>query len=454
MNLMNRIGRIVIGIACILFAGSADFVSAQNIGGIQPSRQRNIEDSLRKQIDFLCAESMRGRKAGSQEEKIAAGYVYDFMQSIGAMMLSPRDGDDFGMANPVTGDTLYSRNIIGIIPGYDPNLKGEFIFLGAQLDGPGYEVINVNGKVQERIFPGAYSNASGTAVLMQVAKMVAENKFMFKRSVIFGFFGAGNLSQAGSWYFLNRSFKDVDKIKFMVDVNSVGRDSGPNTFQAFIGLADKNVLKDVFTVSERPFSLDVKIAQTEPVPSDYRSFHSADIPFTLFSAGDNTLRGTIHDTPDQLDYLNLSQVVEFVYSYSLILAGKESFDKEETSEEVDGDRIYSQIEVDKRARFLKGDERTFLKDWVYHYVKYPDSAIASRTEGTEVVEFVVGKDGKVRDVKITTSLSEDIDKEVLKVVKASPKWSPAEINGKKVPVRISIAVDFRLAKGSKFGFNK
>ena len=449
---MNRFGTVLVCIACILIAGSADFAYCQRIGGTRPEVSRNLEDSLKKQVAFLCSESMKGRKAGSPEEKQAAKYIYDFMQNLGAIMLSPEDGDDFGMANPITGDTLYSRNIVGFIPGYDPALKGEFIVLGTQLDGPGYESLTVNGVPRQRIFPGAYSNASGTAVLMQVAKLIAQNKFMFRRSVLFGFFGAGNLSQAGSWYFLNRSFKDVDKIKFMVDVNSVGRDSGPNYFQAFVGLPDKHIFKDIFTVGEMPFSPSIKIADLEPVPSDYRSFHSAGIPFTLFTTGDNNFRGTIHDTPDQLDYLQLSQIVEFVYSYSLILASKDSFEKQE--EETDTDRIYSQMEVDKRASFMKGDERTFLKDWVYHYVKYPDSAIASQTEGTEIAEFVVDKNGKVTDIKITTSLSEDIDKEVLKVLKASPKWTPAQINGKTVPVRISVAIEFRLAQGAKFGINK
>ena len=441
---MNRIGRIVIGIACIL-AGSAHFVCAQ----------KNIPDSLRCEVAFLSAEAMKGRKAGSSEEKRAAKYIYDYLQSLGMVMLSPEDGDDFGMADPVVGDTLYSRNIVGFIPGYDPVLKGEFILLGTQLDGPGFEAVKVNGQTKERVFPGAYSNASGNAVLMQVAKLVAENKFMFRRSVIFGFFGAGNYSQAGSWYFLNRSFADVDKIKFMVDVNSVGKDSGPNTFQAFIGLPNRHILKDIFTVAERPFSLDVKIAEREPIQLDYRSFHSFDIPFTLFTTGPNSLDGTIHDTPEKIDYLQLAQIVEFVYTYAVTLASTDSLaEKEEETSESSKSRVYSQLEVDKRATFLKGDERTFLKDWVYHYIKYPDSAISARIEGTEIAEFVVDAKGKVTDIKITTSLSEDIDREVIKVLKASPKWKPAQINGKNVPVQISVAIEFMLTNRSKFGINK
>ena len=438
---------------CILTAGGAFVANAQDIGGRRPEIPRSLEDSLKKQVAYLASEEMKGRKAGSAEEKLAAKYVYDFMQDLGAIMLSPSDGDDFGFANPITGDTLSSRNIVGIIPGYDPAKNGEFILLGAQLDGPGYEDLSIDGQLRRRIFPGAYSNASGVATLLQVAALVARNKFMFPRSVIFAFFGAGNLSQAGSWYFLNRSFKDVDKIKFMVDVNCVGRDSGPNEFQAFMGLPDKAILKDIFTVSESPFSLNVKIAEKEPVGADYRNFHSLDIPFTLFTSGYSNICGTIHDTPDKIDYLRLLQTVEFVYTYSLVLASKESFEKSSSEETEDG-RIYSQAEVYKRAMFMKGDERTFLKDWVYHYVKYPDSAIAAQTEGTEVAEITVDKNGKVSGVKITTSLSDDIDKEVIKVLKASPRWTPAEINGRKVPVKISLAIEFRLAQGTKFGIKK
>lgn len=451
---MNHIGRFFIVVACLVLAGSGDYVFAQDIGGSRPVSQRNVADSLKKEVGFLCSESLKGRGAGSQGEKEASAHIYGFMQSIGAMMLSPVDGDDFGIANPVTGDTLHSRNIIGIIPGYDSRVAGEFILLGTQLDGPGFESLSVNGVPQERILPGAYSNASGTAILMQVARMIAENKFMFRRPVLIAFFGAGNFSQAGSWYFLNRSFADKDKIRFMVDVNSIGRDSGPNTFQAFIGLPDKEILKDIFTVEERPFSLSVKIAEQEPLPSDYRNFHSEDIPFTLFTSGDNPIRGTIHDTPAVLDYVQMAQAVEFIYNYALTLSCKDSFQKKEEAETEDTyDRIYSQLEVDRRASFFKGDERTFLKDWVYHYVKYPESAIASRTEGTEVAEFVVDKNGKVKNIKITTSLSDDIDKEVLKVIKASPKWTPAQLNGRNVPVRISIAIEFKLYQGSKVGFN-
>ena len=50
---MNHIGKVLVCIACILFAGSANFAYSQNIGGVRPEVPKNLEDSLKKQIVFL-----------------------------------------------------------------------------------------------------------------------------------------------------------------------------------------------------------------------------------------------------------------------------------------------------------------------------------------------------------------------------------------------------------------
>jgi Zn-dependent M28 family amino/carboxypeptidase len=72
-------------------------------------------------------------------------------------------------------------NIIGMLEGTDPVLKGETIIIGAHLDHMGmcYELI-----------PGANDNASAVAVMMGVAKALAVNKITLKRSVMFLSFGA------------------------------------------------------------------------------------------------------------------------------------------------------------------------------------------------------------------------------------------------------------------------
>ncbi|MBP5229006.1 MAG: TonB family protein [Bacteroidales bacterium] len=437
--------RFISTLSCILVAGFLGVLCAQELKySAAPQSAATYADSVKAKVQYLCSPSLKGRMAGTNEEKLTSKYIYDYLQSVGVMMLSSSEGDDFGMADPNGGDTLRSRNIVGIIPGYDPALKGEYVLIGTHYDGPGY------GK------PGAYDNAAATAALMQIAKMVSENKFMFRRSVIIAFFGAGRLASAGSWYFLNRSFADKDKITFMIDINCIGREDNINKFQAFTGVGNKRVIQEVLTAAERPFSLVPEIAELEPVASDYRNFYSMDIPITLFSSGDNNQRGTIHDTPNMLDYLTLGRICEYIYTYANQIANLKDKIGAEAPVEVtsSGERIYSQQEVDKRATYFRGDERSFLKDFVYNYVRYPDSAIAQGIEGTEIAEFVVDSKGKIKDIKITKSLSEDIDKEVIKVLKGAPKWNPAEMGGEKVSVRISLAIEFILTKKSTIGIKK
>ena len=411
------------------------------------TEQKNT-DTLKSQVGYLAGAALMGRGAGTKGELETARYIFDYLQSNGVLMISPRDGEDFKIVQS-PGDTLHSRNIIGIVPGYDKSFNGEYILIGAHMDGLGCTTLTINGKKEQVIYPGADKNASGVAVLMQVAKMVAQNKFMFKRSVIFAFFGAGELGMAGSWYFLNRSFSEVDKITLMVDLDAVGYSGDNNKLQVFTGVPNPDINDVISNIASRPFSVTPALADKEPFGSDYRNFYQKDIPAVLFTTGVHPQLNSAKDTPDILDYLQMNQIAEFVYSFSLVAATREQkIDKgiKAGEAEVGGKKemIYTQNDVDHRALFLRGDERTFLKEWVYQYIKYPDSAIAEGLEGTERVEFVVDKNGSVKDVKVIKSLSEEIDNEVIKVFKASPKWKPAILNGSPVNVKIVLPVEFIL----------
>jgi TonB family protein len=107
---------------------------------------------------------------------------------------------------------------------------------------------------------------------------------------------------------------------------------------------------------------------------------------------------------------------------------------------------YSPYEVDKAPEFFKGDERNFLEEWVYVYLRYPQVAMDMGIQGIVNVEFVVEADGTVTNVKVTRSVDEDLDREAVRVVSASPKWRPAIKNGEKVRVKYSLPIEFRLKK--------
>ena len=122
------------------------------------------------------------------------------------------------------------------------------------------------------------------------------------------------------------------------------------------------------------------------------------------------------------------------------------------------DDVVAYYDCDQRPMFLNSqDPRRFLEEWVYKYLKYPESALRNGIQGRVMVQFIIEKDGKVTDVKVVRGVSEELDAEAVKVISASPEWKAGRVNGNKVRTSMSIPVEFRLEKkGGKpsFGIKK
>ena len=173
---------------------------------------------MKQHVRSLSASYLDGRKAGSQGEKEAAEYVASTLKSYGVDVLSPAEGDVFGLKTE-KGDTLTSRNVIAYVQGYDPKLRDQYILVGARLDNLGSMTVSVDGQPVEKIYYGANGNASGLAVMLELARMVQTHSLLFRRSVLFVAFGASMETYAGAWYFLNRSFSDSKSIETMINLD-------------------------------------------------------------------------------------------------------------------------------------------------------------------------------------------------------------------------------------------
>ena len=417
----------------------------------QMSARRSIEEH----VAFLTSDSLAGRAAGSAGELAAANYIYATLQESGVTLLSPPGGDDFYMALS-EGDTLHSRNIIGIVEGYDSSLKNEYVVIGAHIDHLGANILTVDGKSQQQVYRGADDNASGVAALLEIAGKVANDAFLFRRSVIFAFFGAQERGMAGSWYFLNRLFKDTSDIVMMINLDMVGRSGGENDFRIYTGLRNLELAAVIDDVSASFPGLSPKVYPTDCFASDHRSFYHKGIPVALLTSGLHRDYHTLRDTPDKLDYGQIYQISNYAYELAMSVANADkrvSSGIHSTTSDTQGG-YYSQSDVDRPAQFLHGTEAQFLSRWVYPYVKYPDSAVAAGEQGKVIAEFIIEEDGSVSNVTITRGVTEDIDNEVIKVISASPKWKPARLQGRNVRVKTSVAVEFRLSKTYEFGIKK
>lgn len=417
-----------------------------------------VAAAMKEHVAELSAASLEGRKAGSEGEKIASEYVAGMFRKYGVDLLSLKDGDMFGIRSE-DGDTLTSRNIIGYVEGYDENLRDKYIVVGARLDNLGTMAMTVDGKPVERIFYGANGNASGLAMLVELARMVKTNSIMFRRSVLFVAFGASARTYAGAWYFLNRSFKDAANIDAMINLDMLGM--GYNGFYAYTSSnADLNTLIRRQEGELQPILPE--LTAQEPYPSDHRAFYAKEIPSVVFTTGKYSQHNTDRDTQGLLDFETMERELEYIYNFTEALANLDSAPAFRPAQ-VDGntqtgDKTVPYFDCDQRPQFFgSSDPRHFMREWVYQYLKYPQSAMQNGIQGTVMVQFVIDRDGSVTDVKVVKSVDEDLDAEALKVIQASPKWKAGKHGGHKVRASITLPVEFRLEKKNgktSFGIKK
>lgn len=412
--------------------------------------------AFKSHVRMLSAASLEGRKAGSEGEKEAAEYVERKFQEYGVDLLTPKGGELFGITKE-TGDTLTSRNVIGFVEGYDRNLRNDYIVVAARLDNIGTMTMTIDGKPVERVFYGANGNASGLAVLIELARMVQTNSIMFRRSVLFVALGASNETFAGAWYFLNRSFSGADRIDAMVNLDMLG--TGYHGFYAYTASnMDMNAVVNTLSGELQP--IHPELVTGEVYPSDHRAFYAKEIPAIVFTTGRYPEHNTDRDTQSIIDYDMMEREVEYIYNYVAALANLNTAPafRSTPSEKRDPsyDDVVSYYDCDQRPTFLtSADPAVFLEKWVYQYLKYPEAAVRDGVQGRVTVEFIVDKDGKVTDVRVVKGVSDELDAEAVKVVSASPKWKPGRVNGNKVRTMVSIPVEFRLEKkGARSGTRK
>ncbi len=408
--------------------------------------------AIKTHVRTLSAAHLEGRKAGSEGEKEAAAYVEQMFKEYGIDLLTPSGGDLFGVMKE-NGDTLTSRNVIGYVEGYDRTLRNDYIVVAARLDNIGTMTMTVDGRPVERVFYGANGNASGLAMLVELARMVKTNSIMFRRSVLFAAFGASCETFAGAWYFLNRSFPDTDRIDAMVNLDMLG--TGYHGFYAYTGSnVDMNAVLNTLSGELQP--IHPELVSGEVYPSDHRAFYAKDIPSIVFTTGRFPEHNTDRDTQSIIDYEMMERELEYVYNYVNALANLNaapSFRPEQkTDRRQPSDDVVAYYDCDQRPTFLNSaDPAQFMQKWVYQYLKYPESALRDGVQGRVTVEFIVEKDGKVTNVRVVKGVSDELDAEAVKVVSASPKWKPGKVNGEKVRTSITIPVEFRLEKKSSKG---
>lgn len=162
-------------------------------------------------VSYLASDELAGREAGTEGIELAAAYIEDIFKKNNIESYFSTYRDTLSNFSPTT------YNIVGYIEGNDPELKDEFVIVGAHYDhiGAGDEV---NGDV---IANGANDNAAGTAAVIELAKYFAYSESN-KRSLLFVLFSAEESGLLGSAH-LAKKLKESDlDLYTMVNFEMIG----------------------------------------------------------------------------------------------------------------------------------------------------------------------------------------------------------------------------------------
>jgi hypothetical protein len=199
------------------------------------------------------------------------------------------------------------KNVAAMVPGTDPVLRKEVVVVGAHYDHLGYGHVGAFPGNQGKIHPGADDNASGTSVMLTMARAFARKPA--KRTMLFVAFSGEERGLLGSAYFVKHSPIPLSRMVTMVNLDMVGQMKGRR--MVVQGSMTSPTFVPVLEGLARRHHLQVKLGPSGYGPSDHTSFYARKIPVLFFFTGAHS---RYHRPNDVFSSLNLEGMFR-VYKY-------------------------------------------------------------------------------------------------------------------------------------------
>lgn len=278
----------------LLFAGLCVFTACKRNGANNKVKQKQepyaiTQKSIRNHILFLASDELKGRATGTPEMQQAADYIINAYKDAGLVPVDSSFVQTFETLPRTrrsgTAEKVHANNIIGLLEGSDPVLKKEYIVLGAHYDHLGM------ARDTNAVCNGADDNASGVAVVLEVAKKLHSVRDSLKRSILFIAFDAEEHGLLGSRHYIFNPTVPVDRIKLMMNLDMMGRvangDSlavtGGNSFRGgtdLLNLFTDTTSVHMYTTDRYVFASDHApfyrkgIPVINPLPKMHPEYHS------------------------------------------------------------------------------------------------------------------------------------------------------------------------------------
>ncbi len=312
-----------LGLILLMNCGSTQMVQTPSQGGEQSvtvNPAKSDEDSFTNSerigdiMKYLASDDLKGRDSGSEGIEMAAKYIENYFKSyqVKPYFDSYRD--------TITNYKEPSYNIVGIVEGSDPDLKNEYIVIGAHYDHIG-TIAPENG---DYIANGANDNASGTTSVMEMARYFGTHKTN-KRSLIFALFTAEEKGLLGSEHLAKKLHEQNLNLYTMLNFEMIGVPlQGKDYFVYITGYNRSNLAEisngyaDEELVGFLPTAKEYNLYQR----SDNYAFHKEfGVPSHTFCTFDFTNFGHYHKVGDEVDLMDFDHMATLVNKVLPVLEG-------------------------------------------------------------------------------------------------------------------------------------
>jgi hypothetical protein len=313
----------------LLMLGSSILAALAAVGGTLAA-QAGSARRVQADVGYLAADAREGRGVGTAGLNQAADYIAREFARIG--LTQPPGGffQEFvidstapGAAHAGLGGTPV-KNVVGILPGRGP-LADEVVVIGAHYDHlgrGGAEVGALDPDSAGAIHNGADDNASGTAALLEVARLLRGRLQGDRRTIVFVAFTAEELGTIGSLYYVTLPVEPNDSTIAMVNFDMVGRLRAGRLLA--LGAETAVELKPLLDSLNARYHFDLHAEGDGWGPSDHQSFYAHKIPVIEFFTD---LHEQYHRTTDDADLINadgLAEIAGYGAEFATALATRPS----------------------------------------------------------------------------------------------------------------------------------
>ena len=279
-------------------------------------------DKIISTTKYLTSDKLSGRLTGSEGDSLARIFIREELKKAG---LRPFTGEGFQYFTvrmpfiPANTDTIdfkrvTTANVAMVLEGKDPVLKSEYVIVGAHFDHLGMGGPTSSSRNQDTValHPGADDNASGVALMIQLAEKLAADKKGHARSIVFAAFSGEETGLTGSKYFENNMPARPSDINIMINLDMVGRMKEGNYLQVS-GVGTAAGLRDSVELVNDTTKLHLTFTEEGSGPSDHFSFYADSIPVLFITTGTHTDYHLPSDTWDKLNYDGMVATGDLLY---------------------------------------------------------------------------------------------------------------------------------------------